>query len=66
MVTQSRRRNSGIGRAATTGVLVCGLILGSAALPLIGYVLFVLNYLMLDVIRAILAIPEKLDVTEKK
>lgn len=30
MVTQSRRRNSGIGRAATTGVLVCGLILGSA------------------------------------
>ena len=42
------------------------LVLGSAALPLIGYVLFVLNYLFLDVIRAILAVPEKLDVIAKK
>lgn len=42
------------------------LVLGSAALPLIGYVLFVLNYLVLDVIRAILAVPEKLDVIAKK
>jgi hypothetical protein len=29
-------------------------------------VLFVIHYLMLDVIRAILAIPEKLDVIGKK
>ncbi len=42
------------------------LVLGSAALPLMGYVLFVLNYLVLDVIRAILAIPEKLDIIGKK
>lgn len=42
------------------------LVLGSAALPLIGYVLFVLNYLVLDVIRAILAVPEKLDAIGKK
>ncbi len=42
------------------------LVLGSAALPLIGYVLFVLNYLALDVIRAILVVPEKLDVIGKK
>ena len=42
------------------------LVLGSAALPLIGYVLFLLNYLMLDMIRAVLAIPEKLDVIGKK
>lgn len=42
------------------------MVLGSAALPLVSYVLFVLNYLLLDVIRAILAIPEKLDVIAKK
>jgi hypothetical protein len=42
------------------------LVMGSAALPLVGYVLFVIHYLMLDVIRAILAIPEKLDVIGKK
>ena len=42
------------------------MVLGSAALPLIGYVLFVLNYLMLDIIRAILSIPGKLDVIGKK
>jgi hypothetical protein len=42
------------------------LVLGSAALPLIGYVLFVLNYLVLDVVRAILAIPAKLDVVGGK
>lgn len=42
------------------------MVLGSAALPLIGYILFVLNYLLLDVIRAILAVPEKLDVIAKK
>jgi len=42
------------------------MVLGSAALPLIGYILFVLNYLLLDVIRAILAVPEKLDVIGKK
>ncbi len=41
-------------------------VLGSAALPLIGYVFFVLNYLVLDVIRAILAIPEKLEIIAKK
>jgi len=42
------------------------LVIGSAALPLIGYVIFILNYLVLDVIRAILALPEKLDVIGKK
>ncbi len=41
-------------------------VLGSAALPLIGYLLFILNYLALDIIRAILAIPEKLDGIAKK
>ncbi len=40
-------------------------VLGSAALPLIGYVLFVLNYLFLDVIRAILSIPAKVDAIAK-
>lgn len=42
------------------------MVLGSAALPLIGYVLFVVNYLCLDVIRAILSVPEKLDVISKQ
>jgi len=46
--------------------LAAWMVLGSAALPLIGYVLFVLNYLFLDVIRAILAVPEKLDYIGKK
>lgn len=41
-------------------------VLGSAALPLIGYVLFVLNYLVVDMIRAILVIPGKLDAIGKK
>ncbi len=42
------------------------LVIVSAALPLIGYVLFLINYLVLDILRAILAIPEKLDAIGKK
>jgi hypothetical protein len=42
------------------------MVLGSAALPLIGYVLFVLNYLVLDIIRAILSVPGKLDIIGRK
>jgi hypothetical protein len=36
-------------------------ILGAAFLPFIAYLLFVLAYLAIDVIKAILSIPEKLD-----
>ena len=36
-------------------------ILGGILLPLIGYIGFILNYLMLDVILAILKVPGKLD-----
>jgi hypothetical protein len=37
------------------------LILGSAAVPLATYLLFLLLYLQMDVIRAVLAVPGKLD-----
>lgn len=41
-------------------------ILFFAALPLVGYLLFVASYLVLDCIRAVLSIPEKLDTLAKK
>ncbi|MFH0953594.1 MAG: hypothetical protein V1873_04625 [Verrucomicrobiota bacterium] len=42
------------------------LTVAAAALPFFGYILFVLCYLHLDVIRAILAIPAKLDESHSK
>ncbi len=42
------------------------LVIASAALPLIGYVLFLIGYLALDIVRAILAVPQKLDLIAKK
>lgn len=41
------------------------LILGAAALPLVAYLVFILYYLSIDVLRAILVIPEKLDALRK-
>lgn len=42
------------------------MVLGFAYWPLIGYVFFVINHLMLDIFRAILSIPGKLDIIGKK
>lgn len=42
------------------------LVVGSAVLPLVAYVLFHLNYLWLDLARALLSIPGKLDAIGKK
>lgn len=40
-------------------------ILGAAALPLVAYLTFILYYLSVDVLRAIMVIPEKLDALRK-
>jgi len=38
-----------------------GIIVGIGLLPLFAYIWFVINFLIIDIIRAILAVPEKLD-----
>jgi hypothetical protein len=48
------------------GYMAAVQILSAAILPFIAYILFVLFYLCVDVIKAILSIPEKLDKLAKK
>ena len=41
------------------------MVLGAVALPLAAYLAFIVYYLSIDVLRAILAVPEKLDALRK-
>jgi hypothetical protein len=54
------------GRAWNNGIEYATQILSAALLPFIAYIFFVLFYLCIDVIKAILSIPEKLDKLGKK
>jgi len=47
--------------AMTYAPVAVGVILGCAAFPLVMYIYFVFDYLVLDVIRSILVIPSKID-----
>jgi hypothetical protein len=63
LLVQTFRDRAELPMAAVPAV---GLVIVSGCLPLIAYVLFVLNWLALDVIRAILSLPGKLDALKPK
>jgi hypothetical protein len=52
--------------AEETAAAATWCIIGSAALPFVAYVLFLLFYLLVDVVRAVLSLPAKLDALADK